>query len=199
MLDYSNHSHLKYFSSQGTPFPIMILIAKLKAIWFRFRYLFRSYPNRIQRLIRCFDFYWYPQFKYLIKSPVDWMVFCVLVIFDLLAIPEVLEILHELVKWKLKDLSHREAKLLDEVFAGKLSLEGIRLDAQAVLGPKQWGIAYVSFHTINSYGPISLRLLIHELVHIWQYKRFGSYYIIKALKAQNSKETYNYRSINDLD
>jgi hypothetical protein len=36
-------------------------------------------------------------------------------------------------------------------------------------------------------------------VHVWQYEQFGSYYIYKALSAQNSEEGYNYGGIKELD
>ena len=90
-------------------------------------------------------------------------------------------------------------KILFENFPNILSSSVIRIDEHAHLGPKQWCIAYVGFHTINSYGMISDRLLIHELVHIWQYEQFGSYYIYKALLAQNSHDAYNYFVIRELD
>lgn len=41
-------------------------------------------------------------------------------------------------------------------------------------------------------------LLIHELVHVWQYERLGSVYIPLALKAQHSKEGYDYGGVQAL-
>lgn len=41
-------------------------------------------------------------------------------------------------------------------------------------------------------------VLIHELVHVWQYQHFGAVYIGKALKAQKSKEGYNYGGMENL-
>ena len=44
---------------------------------------------------------------------------------------------------------------------------------------------------INSWGEMHDDVFIHELVHVWQYERFGAMYIAKALLAQR-EEGYNY-------
>ena len=172
---------------------------KISAIWFRFSYIITSYPRRIIRFTKCFTFPFDHRFNKLITSLVDWIAFCVFTILDLMCIPEFIEIIQELFKWRTKNLNADQKKILYENFPNILSSSVIRIDEHAHIGPKQWRIAYVGFHTINSYGMISDRLLIHELVHIWQYEQFGSFYIYKALLAQYSSEAYNYGGIRELD
>ena len=41
-------------------------------------------------------------------------------------------------------------------------------------------------------------LLVHELVHVWQFQHFGAVYIPRALKAQFTKEGYNYGGVEGL-
>ncbi|MEZ4980965.1 MAG: hypothetical protein R2769_05130 [Saprospiraceae bacterium] len=45
---------------------------------------------------------------------------------------------------------------------------------------------------INSYGSIQNDVLVHEMVHVWQYFEKGLVYIPRALWAQKTNEGYNY-------
>jgi hypothetical protein len=63
---------------------------------------------------------------------------------------------------------------------------------------RQKATAYVSFHTINFYNTITKSTLIHELVHVWQYERYGSAYISEALWAQHWGGGYDYGGISPL-
>ena len=38
-------------------------------------------------------------------------------------------------------------------------------------------------------------ILIHELMHIWQYQQMGAIYMVRALSAQHTKMGYNYGGI----
>ena len=78
------------------------------------------------------------------------------------------------------------------IFGDTIQYDRVRIDERAVLGPPQLKICYVSFYTINAWGGMSNALLIHEMVHIWQFQQWGSVYIPRALKAQGSAEGYNY-------
>ena len=57
--------------------------------------------------------------------------------------------------------------------------------------------AFTTFHTINlpysgHHAREHLNILIHELVHVCQFEVAGSIYIPQGLRAQRSKEGYNY-------
>ena len=62
------------------------------------------------------------------------------------------------------------------------------------LGP---GRAFTTFHTVNlprsgHHSREHIELLIHELVHVYQFELIGTDYIFQALRAQKTKEGYFY-------
>jgi hypothetical protein len=111
---------------------------------------------------------------------------------DLLAAPELYETAAECLKWKTRPLTPEELSIVREVFGDSLPYDRIRIDEKAYLGPPQWRICYVSFFTINAWGRMPPDVLVHEVMHVWQFHRMGSVYIPRALSAQRSKEGYDY-------
>jgi hypothetical protein len=64
------------------------------------------------------------------------------------------------------------------------------------------GRAFTTFHTINlpTFGPhrrANFAILLHELVHVYQYERTGGLYIAEAIYAQQTAG-YDYGGPNDL-
>lgn len=96
---------------------------------------------------------------------------------------------------KLTDL---EITVGRSVYGDSIDYTKVNIDEKAYLGPKQYRLCYVSFNTINSWGKMSDELLVHELMHIWQYQHFGAVYIPRALWAQRTKEGYNYGGLDGL-
>ena len=91
-----------------------------------------------------------------------------------------------------RPLTPAEIAVLLPIFGDSLPYHRMRIDARAHLGPRHYGIVYVSFHTINSWGPLTPALLVHEAVHVWQYVHRGALYIPRALAAQRTRAGYNY-------
>ncbi|NJL76371.1 MAG: hypothetical protein HC892_16485 [Saprospiraceae bacterium] len=77
-------------------------------------------------------------------------------------------------KSNVRSLTARELFLAKLIFQDAINYDKVRIDERAFLGPKQYQFCYVSFNTINSWGKMSDDLLIHELVHVWQYQHFGA-------------------------
>lgn len=117
---------------------------------------------------------------------------------DAVALPEVYETLADFGKWNTRPLSPLERKLAASVFGDSLKLDQICLDSKAVIGCKKRNIAYVSFFTVNYWKQIQPMTFIHELVHVWQYQKLGAAYMTKALRAQKTKEGYDYGGIGPL-
>ncbi|GLR16467.1 hypothetical protein GCM10007940_10820 [Portibacter lacus] len=77
------------------------------------------------------------------------------------------------------------------IFLDSIHWDHIRVNGQNSIA-KKFHIAFVSFHSIHFHRGISDPVFIHELVHVWQYEKFGSAYIIRALHAQRTKAGYHY-------
>ncbi len=113
-------------------------------------------------------------------------------IMDVIAIPEIYQIVMRLFNWNTRQLQEDEILLAKSIFGNNISYDRVRINSTAKFGIKKIAIAYVSFNTINYDKKIKKEIFIHELVHIWQYQHFGSIYIARAIKAQRSKEGYDY-------
>ena len=109
-----------------------------------------------------------------------------------------MRVLAEWFKFQTRGLYPEEIEAAKMVFGKALPLDQVRIDEGAFLGPKQRHFAYVSFHTVNFWGNMPMDLLIHELVHVWQYRELGAVYIPWALLAQRSPMRYNYGGVANL-
>lgn len=120
-----------------------------------------------------------------------WLGECGLLILDLLGLPEWYEIGNCWVKTS-RTLSKEELLMAEDIFGDTLPYYRIRLDERAYLGPRQYHFCYVSFCVINSWKKMPPAILIHELVHVWQFRHFGSPYLLRALLAQRTIAGYDY-------
>ncbi|THH39716.1 hypothetical protein [Neolewinella litorea] len=113
-------------------------------------------------------------------------------VLDLLFVFDLYEALTNWLTPGLRRLSTREIRLLRPIFGESVPYQRIRIDERAHLGPRRYRFLYVSFHTINGWGPCSDPTLVHEVVHVWQYVHFGAIYIPRALAAQRTAAGYDY-------
>ncbi|MCO6493658.1 MAG: hypothetical protein J5I98_34880 [Phaeodactylibacter sp.] len=120
-----------------------------------------------------------------------WLEFALLLL-DGLGIGELYETLIDFAKFNSRPLSAWEKKLARPIFGKSINYQRVRIDEYSVAGPRQLSLCYVSFYCINSWGRMDNSLLIHELVHVWQYQKMGIVYIPRALAAQWGPEGYNY-------
>lgn len=111
---------------------------------------------------------------------------------DWLRITWLYESFSNTIKTNTRPLTAREKAVAQSVFADSIQYDKVRIDERARIGTRRYNICYVSFNTINNWGILSDELLIHELIHVWQYQRFGAVYIPRALAAQRTAEGYNY-------
>jgi hypothetical protein len=122
----------------------------------------------------------------------------VLLTIDLTAIILIIETVLDFIKWKTRPLSPHEKELAFNVFGRHAPLHLMGVDPDSIPVRKNKITAYVSFHTINGSADIPDHIFIHELVHIWQYSRFGSAYISEAIWAQKWGGGYNYGGLEPL-
>lgn len=122
----------------------------------------------------------------------------VYLILDVFAIPEIYETFQDWVKFNSRPMTENEIEVAKAIFGDSINYSRVRIDEKAQIGCRHWHFLYVSFYTINAWGTFHKSLLIHELVHVWQFEKFGGVYIPRAIKAIKSKEGYNYGGISEL-
>lgn len=129
---------------------------------------------------------------------IEWLGDFLFYMLDILLVPELYENTLALLKSQYRFLSQDEILLAKKYFGKSINLDHIRINSQMSNRIEKFAHAYVTLNTINYNTYISKAIFIHELVHIWQYQQFGSVYIFRALKAQVSKEKYNYGGLEGL-
>jgi hypothetical protein len=98
-----------------------------------------------------------------------------------------------------RGLKPAEIRFLRTIFGDSIPYFLVRIDERAWFGPRFGNFCYVSFHTVNSWGPMHPAVLVHEIVHVWQYVHRGAAYIPRALSAQRSAMGYNYGGVSGLE
>lgn len=179
--------------------PLQVLYKQLhtKYLGFeeRFLWLVSATPHRFKRLLLHFTDFKTINRPFLIDN---WFTVLFIYIFELLGIVELYESVCSFTKFNTRPLTETETAIGLAVFGESINYDVIRIDERAYIGAKQMNIAYVSFHTVNSWGRLSSALLIHELMHVWQYERMGATYIPLALAAQKTELGYNYGGVQAL-
>ena len=155
-------------------------------------------PLRLRRLIQHI---WHGITVFFVKKQrriPDWWQDFAFLMMDLVAVPELFETIVDFGKWNTRPLTPLERQLAASVFGSVLNLDAIRVDEKAWIGCQKHKILYVSYFIINAWGCIRPQIFIHELVHVWQFQKQGGAYIPRALRAQKSKQGYNYGGIEAL-
>lgn len=146
--------------------------------------------------------YWLPMTYGLPSKPSSisvWFLDLVFYTLDLLGVPKVFSVISRLIKFKsTRPLNDREISIAQTIFQDRLIYDKIYIDEAAVLGVNTLAHAYVSCRIINCNGPLRIDVLIHELVHCWQYQNLGSMYIGRALLNHREKNPYNYGGVQAL-
>lgn len=158
------------------------------------------FPQRFRRLLIHFASLFFKSTHHPCKPAGlnEWFVDTIFYVMDLVGIAEIHQFGTRLFKWNIRKLNEDELALGKRLFADAIDFSKVRVDDKAVIGMKTIAVAYVSFNTINYRYKVSKEIFVHELVHIWQYQKFGSVYIYRAMKAQKSKEGYDYGGVENL-
>lgn len=164
------------------------------------KYFFIHYPARIRRLLIHLAFPFYKRFAnpFPPSGIFEWCTDMGFYGMDILAIPEMYQAVFWIAKRNIRSLTTLEIELGQSVFGRSIQYQMVFIDDKAVLGTKKIAVAYVSFNMINYRTKISDEIFIHELMHIWQFQHFGSIYLARAIKAQRSKEGYDYGGVPNL-
>jgi len=186
---------------------IILLIFKLEGLFLRLWDVLAWFPLRFMRLV---DHFWLgvrgsgaPVFRKGLpfrgmKRAGYWLLELVLLLLDMVGTVEIYETLADWLKFRSRPLKPWEKEAARQVFGKSINYRRVRVDESAWLGPRSFHFCYVSFYTVNSWGPLSNATLIHELTHIWQYQRLGIVYIPRALWAQHYGGGYDYGGVGRL-
>jgi len=160
----------------------------------RFLWYIGTYPLVVKRWV--FHLIW-PFFPKWVKntfppeSLLEWLLDLIFYSIDLCFIPPLYESALILLKSASLTLSDYEMIIAQSIFGRSLRYDLVRID------PKPWFvsrkiIAWVTFSTIHCKHKMEDHILIHELVHVWQFQHFGSVYMSKSLIAHLNAFPYNY-------
>jgi len=183
---------------------------KFQAIGHRFVRFIRLIPTRLWRLgyhfYRGITFqlsrkeYWKDEAEMSSRASVIllWLIEFIVLFLEFFGIGELYETITDFLKAKTRPLQEWEIKMAQTVYGNSIDYQLVRIDETAWAGPKQYNFCYVSFHLINSWKKMSNHILIHELMHIWQYQQMGAIYMVRALIAQHTKMGYDYGGIEGI-
>ena len=184
-----------------------ILSFKFKAMGRRFVRFFKLLPIRLWRfgyhIFRGFTFqmsrkeYWKDEALKRSRASVIllWLAEFFVLFLEILGVGELYETVTDFAKSKTRPLQDWEIKMAKTVYGNSIDYQLVRIDETAWAGPKQYHFCYVSFNLINCWKRMANHILIHELMHIWQYQKMGAIYMIRALIAQHTHMGYNYGGV----
>jgi hypothetical protein len=130
--------------------------------------------------------------KIKINNVADWFLDLPFYLIELVGIYEVYLLVRFLIYPKLRPLNLEEKIIIQEVFPYKLNMDLMWINEHDRLFTKHFAHAYVVGNIINYNEKITEKVFVHECVHVCQYQTFGLVYISRALRAQFSKEGYDY-------
>ena len=127
-------------------------------------------------------------------------------LFDLAGGPELAELVLHIVTHSTPLTAGERAAGAEILGAHALRWDEVRVAQGGLLNlifRRNGGRAFAAWHTICLPGTglhvrENLGLIVHELVHVYQYELLGAAYMIEALLAQRSVEGYNYGAARDL-
>ncbi len=166
-------------------------------IWQRILDVFRMFPKRVMRLVKHFIFGRYiRKLSNQVHKPIHlfliWSLEFILLILELFGFGETFEILITIFKRSSKPLSKEQLEEAIQFFGDDPIFRKVRIDEAARIGTKTMATAYVTCFTINTGSAIAKDILIHELVHVIQYRKYGLRYMTRAIYGQNWGKGYNY-------
>jgi hypothetical protein len=122
----------------------------------------------------------------------DWPVDLVYYLVDILYLPEWYCLVVVLFKGNIRLANDLEKYLIAEYFQGLVDERYVLFNDKASFLVKKFAHALVTFNMIHFDKELSEPIIVHELVHVHQYQKYGSVYLYRALQAQLSKNTYDY-------
>lgn len=164
---------------------------RLRLVGQQWSYVWISYPGRLFRWLQALGYPLIRRYTFRL-GPVDYIMHLMLLSADLIMFPELYMTVVTLLKPSCRALQQQEVDQLASVYGTDEVWGRVVVDDRSRILTRKYAFAYVSWHMINYWQRLSAAVLIHEYLHVLQYQRLGSVYIYEALKAQRSKQGYDY-------
>ncbi|MFW5707000.1 MAG: hypothetical protein ACOC12_03680 [Bacteroidota bacterium] len=139
-----------------------------------------------------------------------WLAELVIYCLEIAGAGEILETINDFIKFRTRSMTSAEITEAEKVFGNRIDYARVRIDEYSLIAwigmknKKATQMGVTTFYTINfsrkinpAPGTSDMAWLIHELVHVWQYRQLGAVYMTRALYAQYS-DGYNYHGIEKL-
>ena len=168
---------------------------RLRIFGARFLHFIIRWPFRLWHLLLWILWIRSPRGKH---SPYRWFCGAILLVTDLTPLALGYVTIIDVIRKKTRKMNGAELELAYAVFGQSIPLQLVSLNPDSLPVKMKKTTAFVSFFTINFFNDLPAYLLIHELVHIWQYERYGSSYISEAIWAQRWGGGYNYGGLEPL-
>lgn len=120
-----------------------------------------------------------------------WVLEFLIFVLDILLFPDLVDILFFIAKRR-GLLSEEQREVGTTVFGNSVCWDLIKLNPRSRWAKRFDAWAFVSQYTIHFHKYLPFDVLVHELMHVWQYEQYGSVYILRSLYAQRTKEGYDY-------
>lgn len=163
--------------------------------------IFHRFPTRIARLLFHFS-YWIPGNHYTLPNRPShiliWISDFIFYILDCLGLGEIFTVVFMILYPKSRGLTASEIKMLTPLFDNSIRYSDVLIIPDSNEWTKKFAHAFVLFNTIHYHEELKDHILVHEMVHVYQYQHFGSMYIGRALNAQHFGEGYEYGSSTGL-
>lgn len=157
-----------------------------------------GYLNRVNRVYYHLMSPWRFRYDHIpYRNFIIWTFDWFYILLDLFYVDKMISFLLSLFLDK-KPLSAEQKSLGMLMFGESIAFDQVSIYINMQSRLRRFAYAYVVFNTINFNCKIKDDILIHEYVHIWQYQKFGSVYIFRALLAQKSREGYDYGGVEAL-
>lgn len=160
---------------------------------------YRNYPKMLHRLAyHMVPIGERPHYKARVDSGIEWVGDLFFYLLDVVFVSYFYQIFSPVFKRDMRWLTPQEKELALSFYKGNFNPYYVHMHPRMPLWIRRKAYAYVSLHTINYRTEISRSVLVHEMAHSWQYQRYGSVYVFRALLNQREENCYDYGGLQGL-
>ena len=158
----------------------------------------RWMPLRLARLINHLFFIKIFRTNIPVRSIKDWVTDLPFYIIDVVGGPELYQLGVSMIRPRMRYLTFKEYDIVASFYNRLLTKDMVWINDRENWLTKNMAHAFVGCSIVHFQKAIKDHILIHEMVHVLQFYRYGSVYINRAVRAQLSDRTYDYGGVYGL-